>query len=72
MKTFVVSAIVDNVQMIGCSITKKEEIKRIMIAETRDKARYNFIKNMKEVGTKVNYKDVKCSISNASLLGGNE
>lgn len=68
MNTFLVNIETDVVQMRNSAITKKEVISRLVIAEDRNKAKYNFQQILKNNGMQVKYKDIRCTLSNTKLI----
>lgn len=68
MNTFLVNIETDVVQMRNSAITKKEVISRLVIAEDRNKAKYNFQQILKNNGMQVKYKDIRCALSNTKLI----
>lgn len=68
MNTFLVNIKTDVVQMRNSTITKKEVISRLVIAEDRNKAKYNFQQILKNNGMQVKYKDIRCTLSNTKLI----
>jgi len=68
LNTFLVNIETDVVQMCNSTITKKEVISRLVIAEDRNKAKYNFQQILKNNGMQIKYKDIRCTLSNTKLI----